>query len=369
MRLMRMCLALLLGLGLTSCEPPEPESGVLVNVLLPSGDLRVDEIEIQGYPDGRLFDVKSTHLFSEDGEPLAQSFNLLLWIPPDWIGRTVWLNVRGFDNGVATSHGQTSVVPVDGRIVESTIVIVEGEAPCGNGVVDAGEQCDATELAGQTCGNVTDLPNGLVICDQCVLDTSGCHDCGNGIIEPQGEACDGEDLGGLTCGDLGFVTGDVGCTATCELELSGCEQGCGNGIIEDVEACDGTNLDGQGCADFDFGRGYLICDAYCRVDTTNCAGFCGDDLLDPGESCDGSDFGEQTCLSAAGRESGPLGCTVGCHLDVSGCFTCGDGAVEGPEQCDGFNLGGADCSSLPGFSSGLLACDSTTCQFDVSACQ
>jgi hypothetical protein len=369
MRVRPVAMVLLFVPGLMSCEPPEPEAGVLVNVLLPSEDLRVDEIEIQGYPDGQLVEAKSDRLFAVDGEPLDQSFNLLIWIPPSWIGRTIWLNVRGFNEGVPTSHGQTSVVPVEGRIVESTIVLVEGEASCGNGVVDIGEQCDATALAGQTCGNVTGLPHGLVTCDQCVLDTSACHDCGDGVIEPEGEACDGEAFGGQTCQDLGFVTGTMGCTETCALDLSGCEQGCGNGIVEDGESCDGTNLDGQGCPDFGFGRGYLICDATCQVDPTHCAGICGDDTLDPGESCDGSDFGAQTCSSAAGRDSGPLGCTADCHLDVSGCFTCGDGAIEGPEQCDGSNLKGQDCLSVTGLGNGTLACDPVTCLFDVSDCQ
>ncbi len=369
---MRFSVALVLGLFFVSahfsCEPSGPESGVLVNVLLPSGDLLVDEIEIRGYPDGRLFDARSGHMSSVDGEPLEQSFNLLLWIPSDWIGRTVWLNVQGFHNGVATSHGQTSVVPVDERIVESTIVLVEGEAPCGNGVVDGGEQCDGTSMAGQICGNVTGLPHGLLTCDQCVLDTSACHDCGNGIFEPEGEACDGEELDGQTCQSLGFVTGSVGCTDTCELDLSGCEQGCGNGIIEDAEVCDGTNLAGLACPDFGFGRGYLICDADCRVELSHCVGTCGDGVADPGESCDGSDFGDQSCLSAAGRESGSLACTPDCHLDESGCFTCPDGAIEGAEQCDGLNLRGQDCLSVTGLAGGALACDGVTCLFDVSDC-
>jgi hypothetical protein len=355
--------------GLTSCEPPEPKSGVLVNVLLPSGDLQVDEIEIRGYPAGRLFDARSTKLSSVDGEPLDQSFNLFLWMPPDWIGRTVWLNVQGFNDGVVTSYGQTSVVPVGGRIVESTIVLVQGPPPCGNGVVDAGEQCDATELAGQTCDNVTGLPDGVVGCDQCALDTSGCHDCGNGVIEAGGEVCDGEVPAGQTCQSLGFVTGVLRCSDQCQMDLSQCEQGCGNGVIEDAEACDGTSLAGLGCPDFGFQRGYLVCDADCQYDLTSCAGTCGDGFLDPGESCDGSEFGEQTCLTAAGRQSGPLGCTVACHLDVSGCFTCGDGGIEGPEQCDGFNLGGHDCLSVTGLPNGTLACDPATCLFDVSDCQ
>lgn len=351
------------------CEPPKVESAVLVNVLLPSGDLEVDAIELWGYPDGGRYDEQYAELHSDNGGPLGQSFNLFVWIPPRWIGRTVWLSVKGYNDGVATSHGQTSVVPVKGRLVESTIVLVEGPPPCGNGVVDAGEQCDSTELAGQTCATVTGLPDGVVTCDQCALEISGCHDCGNGIIEAGGEACDGEELDGRTCQDLGFVTGELRCSDQCQLSLTLCEQGCGNGVIEDAEACDGTNLAGLGCPDFGFQRGSLVCDADCQYDVTGCAGTCGDAVLDPGESCDGSDFGDQDCLTAAGRVSGGLVCTDACHLDVSGCFTCGDGAIEGPEQCDGINLGGHDCLSVTGLPGGTLACAPASCVFDVSDCQ
>jgi len=44
--------------------------------------------------------------------------------------------------------------------------------------------------------------------------------CGNGIIE-SGEECDSENLGGTTCGD-GW-TGQVSCTDECKVDYSGCE--------------------------------------------------------------------------------------------------------------------------------------------------
>ena len=369
---LRLSLAFLLTMlpvGLGSCVDPDPESGILVNVQRESGDFDVDKVEIRGYADGRLFDALTNVKLSPDGQALGQSFNFFVWVPPAWIGQTVWLDITGFYLGARTSHGQVSVVPVDGRIEEVTILLKQGAPNCGNGICDEGELCEATELAGQTCANTVGLSDGQLSCTDCQLDTSDCHDCGNGRIEAPAEGCDGSELDGATCQTMGFVQGELRCGGDCQLDLSRCEQGCGNGVIEDLEVCDGTNLDGMGCPDFDFQRGYLLCGADCQFDSTNCAGICGDGTLDPGESCDGSDFGDQNCLISAGRYEGVLTCTSACHLDVSGCFTCGDGAIEGPEQCDGLNLGGADCASLPGFSSGTLTCDVLDCQFDTSGCQ
>lgn len=51
--------------------------------------------------------------------------------------------------------------------------------------------------------------------------TGSVSECGNGQIE-QGEECDGSDLDGQTCESLGQAPGSVACTADCRLDLSGC---------------------------------------------------------------------------------------------------------------------------------------------------
>jgi hypothetical protein len=48
---------------------------------------------------------------------------------------------------------------------------------CGNGVLDPGEQCDGTNLDGETCASVTggSLPNGDLVCNRaCMFDGSVC---------------------------------------------------------------------------------------------------------------------------------------------------------------------------------------------------
>jgi hypothetical protein len=45
--------------------------------------------------------------------------------------------------------------------------------------------------------------------------------CGNGVIDG-GENCDGADLGGKTCASLGYSSGALSCSATCGVITSGC---------------------------------------------------------------------------------------------------------------------------------------------------
>jgi hypothetical protein len=55
------------------------------------------------------------------------------------------------------------------------------------------------------------------------LNTSGCQPivCGNGTIDA-GEQCDQDNLNGQTCGTLGFAFGTLTCGAGCLLNTSGC---------------------------------------------------------------------------------------------------------------------------------------------------
>lgn len=46
-------------------------------------------------------------------------------------------------------------------------------------------------------------------------------DCGNGVVDA-GEACDGSNLNGATCASEGFAFGVLSCTAGCALDTSGC---------------------------------------------------------------------------------------------------------------------------------------------------
>ena len=52
--------------------------------------------------------------------------------------------------------------------------------------------------------------------------------CGNNIKE-EGEQCDGSDLAGETCTSRGFAGGTLGCNANCTLNTSACTSGGGGG--------------------------------------------------------------------------------------------------------------------------------------------
>jgi hypothetical protein len=98
---------------------------------------------------------------------------------------------------------------------------------CGNGAVEGTETCDGEDLGGATCASVGFASGGLACTAGCGLDTSGCVPfvppaCGNGALDAP-EQCDGTALGGATCGSLGFTLGGtLACTAGCGFDTSGC---------------------------------------------------------------------------------------------------------------------------------------------------
>src|SRR5206468_1103911 len=113
-------------------------------------------------------------------------------------------------------------------------------ALCGNGHIDAGEQCDGTDINGATCPDGS-AGGALVRCTpECTLDFSLCPPpttttstattptttptqppCGNGHIDA-GEACDGTDIDGATCPDGSRGGAFVRCTPECTLDFSLC---------------------------------------------------------------------------------------------------------------------------------------------------
>jgi hypothetical protein len=98
---------------------------------------------------------------------------------------------------------------------------------CGNGVVEAGEQCDGADLDGEDCFS-RGYGGGILSCNpDCTFDESQCTSgmCGNGVAE-LGEQCDAPDLRGETCVSLGFSGGDLACGPGCNYILDGCQGGC-----------------------------------------------------------------------------------------------------------------------------------------------
>jgi cysteine-rich repeat protein len=222
---------------------------------------------------------------------------------------------------------------------------------CGDGTRDAshGDDCDGSDLGGQTCESLHYASGSLRCTDACKLDKSGCvpvhtPSCPDGILDP-GEQCDGSVPAGITCESLQYAGGTIGCTTDCHLDLSHCLLNlpavCGNGRRDPGETCDGDDLGGAVCPH----GGTLRCQPGClALDTSACL-TCGDGQRNAGEACDGADLGGATCQSL-GDAGGPLGCDSRCRFDRSGCFRCGNGRVDPGEECDdGNTVSGDGCSA------------------------
>jgi fibro-slime domain-containing protein len=146
---------------------------------------------------------------------------------------------------------------------------------CGNGVLDAGEQCDDGVLA----GGYGRCAAGCVVAEF----------CGDGVRSGP-EECDN--------GAANSNTAYGGCTTSCKLGPH-----CGDGIKNGTEACDDGKNDGY----------YNGCNPDCTP-----APSCGDGAVQPewGEECDDA--------------ATPTTCSH-CHLLGS----CGDGITQNPpEECD-----------------------------------
>jgi cysteine-rich repeat protein len=84
--------------------------------------------------------------------------------------------------------------------------VPDASGPCGNGILDEGESCDGDAFGGETCLTATGHPDGQLQCTAtCALDTTGCHTCGDGLVQPA-EGCDD-----------GNADPSDGCDAACQV--------------------------------------------------------------------------------------------------------------------------------------------------------
>ena len=173
---------------------------------------------------------------------------------------------------------------------------------CGNGVLEAGEQCDNGNQAGcnncviqsgYECANTQGAPS---VCTPKVV----IGNCGNGLFEPNA---------GEVCEDGNTANGD-GCSSFCQVEFGWiCVDNrvcvnlndqrlkvfCGNGKVETQygEVCDdGNNVDGDGCSGACQVESQWLCrilsyaenKSYCAK-TTGLA-YCGNGAVEGNETCD-----------------------------------------------------------------------------------
>jgi cysteine-rich repeat protein len=212
------------------------------------------------------------------------------------------------------------------------------KAACGDGFEQAGEDCDegdknadtgacTTSCKSASCGDGL-VQSGVEECDQGAqnADTAACTSmcksatCGDGLVLAGSEEC-----------DLGADNADTGaCTKACK------NASCGDGLVQaGAEDCDegAQNADTAACTSMcknaSCGDGFVQagveqCDMGPQnMDTAACTSMCknavcGDGLVGPNEQCD---------LGAQNDDTGA--CTTMCKS-----ASCGDGFLQMGEQCD-----------------------------------
>jgi len=183
---------------------------------------------------------------------------------------------------------------------------------CGNGLVEAGEECD------EGVGNSDVTPNAC-------RTTCQLASCGDGVDDTAEECDDGNNDNG------------DGCSATCEIEAV-----CGNGDLEFPEECDDSNNLTEECV---YGEEFCTVCAFDCTEQDGATSFCGDNNADlaNGEQCDGTDLNDMTCQTVPAGDF---------NLEVN-LLGNGQGNVKG---------------YLDGGGPGVLACKPGLCTFDTIGC-
>ena len=264
------------------------------------------------------------------------------------------------DGNKADGDGCSSSCRLEPRLVASA-------APeCGDGVQDSGEECDdgpensdsirnacRTDCKKSYCGDFVldrdeQCDNGPANSD---TDADACRtvctlpQCGDGVVDTTEECDDGN------------VQNEDGCSSRCTAEeaLFAAASVCGDGIKHETEECDDSNRrDGDGC------------NSTCLLEI----GICGDGIVQQllGEECENAthaadlpyscveclylsetcgdgtvDPGEQCDLAAANSNEPNARCRTNCHMS-----RCGDGITDVPdEECDdGNRINGDLCDWL-----------------------
>lgn len=248
------------------------------------------------------------------------------------IAETTKFSISGQYNAFCTQNCLPS-----GSIISSDLYDVNYPL-CGNGRIDAGEDCDIArqgESAGVSCSY------------SCLRPGNTNTSCGNGIVENNlGEECDGGNYCSNVCLNIGSsnqATGNVAAPV------------CGSGQVTQGEDCDINDLASKlGCSSSCLHVGTQLSQSWCdnnsstssRLACKAATSICGNAVVESGEECELGVSGatESTCdnkcllqnvcatPSLKQCNKGDVGCNDDCtlagsSLSYSSSSICGDGAV------------------------------------------
>jgi hypothetical protein len=239
-------------------------------------------------------------------------------------------------------------------------------------------------------------------------------DCGNNTVEA-GETCDGTDFAGQTCGSLGFDRGELSCSGDCQTII---DTGCINdpppqgnatpianpgntitldGVLDGGDLWDRPNADcsdGTGGADHPVRVHSIVNNTGSAQVVRVTASWGGDGFLfafnspsDTGAPQTGCIIGDDDFEGLNGSQIADLQIAAGQTLDILattfssnaniGAYTievltqeaavCGDDVRGFGEVCDGDDLDNSSCIGQ-GFSGGVLVCESDCGGFETRDC-
>lgn len=276
------------------------------------------------------------------------------WTPPERMTTASSPNVvDGFEwgdyNGADAVMSDFMTIFTDNRSEtggtgDSVDVYVAGRpgsssAVCGNGVIEAGEACEATDLNSKTCGDFGCSVGTLGCAADCKsYDTSQCAECStcnnNGTCNP-GENCTtcpsdcvSGTVTGAVCGNGSCEAGDGEDCLSCPADCNGVQSGkpsnrycCGDGAgTNPVNCTDSRCRAGKSCTSVPVVPGAFCCGDLVCASGEDCANCALDCTAGPVEICGngvddncsaGADCTDPACSStpACGGLCAPVGAT------------------------------------------------------------
>jgi hypothetical protein len=201
---------------------------------------------------------------------------------------------------------------------------------CGNGQIEAGEQCDGSNLGGDSC-QAHGYQGGSLKCSNCTADTTSC--CYDQCPSAGTTQCSNGSQQTCSAGPSGCLVWGVGVPCSNGCGGLSCAM-CGDNVAEGSETCDGSDLKGQTCQSQGYGGGQLQCASCQGFDTSGCCS----NGCSPGQTqCAGSStvqncvqqggcYGWQTTQTCSGSQTCQNGQCV---------TTCSNPCSPGQTQCQG----------------------------------